>query len=109
MGIRKGEVFTPDSRMMKILAEAADVAAVTARTIAMRSKDDFKLYPGAGAWVRPFPGGSHELLDNGALVLDARTFMHFYATGITPTMTTKMVGRGVQYDIAFLDVNWRSI
>jgi hypothetical protein len=29
--------------------------------------------------------------------------MHFYATGITPAMTMKMVGVGSQYAVAYLD------
>ncbi len=37
--------------------------------------------------------------------LDARTFFFFVATGITPSMTEKMVGKGSQYAIAFLDAN----
>jgi len=32
--------------------------------------------------MTPFPGGSHEFLDEGERALDARIFMHFYATGI---------------------------
>lgn len=103
IGIRKGQPFKPDARMKKILTEAADVGAATARTIAARPRDMFKFYPGESVWSTPFPGGSHEFLDNGARVLDARTFMHFYATGITPAMTMKMVGKGSQYAVAYLD------
>jgi len=103
IGIKKGQPFKPDARMKKILTEAADVGAATARTIAARPQDMFKFYPGESVWSTPFPGGSHEFLDNGARVLDARTFMHFYATGITPAMTMKMVGKGSQYAVAYLD------
>ena len=92
--------------MKKILAEAADVGAVTVRTLAARPRDDmFYFYPGEGVWSTPFPGGSHEFLDNGARVLDARAYFHFYATGITPAMTAKMVGKGSQYAVAYVDAN----
>lgn len=103
IGIRKGQPFKPDARMKKILTEAADVGAATARTIAARPQDMFKIYPGESVWTTVFPGGNHEFLDNGARVLDARTFMHFYATGITPAMTMKMVGKGSQYAVSYLD------
>ena len=36
-------------------------------------------------------------------MLDARSYFHFYATGITPAMTAKMVGKGSQYAVAYVD------
>ena len=90
--------------MKKILTEAADVGAATVRTLAARPRDDkYYFYPGEGVWTTPFPGGSHEFLEDGARVLDARSFFHFYATGITPAMTAKMVGKGSQYAVAYVD------
>lgn len=103
IGIKKGYPFKPDARMKKILADAANVGAVTARTICARPQDMFKFYPGESVWSTPFPGGSYEFLDGDARVLDARVFMHFYATGITPAMTMKMVGKGSQYAVTYLD------
>ena len=106
IGIKKGEPFAPDARMKAILTEAANVGAVTARAIASRPRDDqFYFYPGESAWSTPFPGGSYQFLENGARVLDARTFMHFYATGITPAMTAKIVGKGSQYAVAYVDAD----
>lgn len=35
--------------------------------------------------------------------LDSRIYMHFYATGITPAMALKIVGKGLQYAISYLD------
>ena len=104
IGIRKGQPFAPDARMKKILTEAADVGAATVRTLAARPREDmFYFYPGESVWSTPFPGGSHEFLDNGARLLDARSYFHFYATGITPAMTAKMVGKGSQYAVAYFD------
>ncbi len=104
IGIRKGQPFAPDARMKKILTEAADVGAATVRTLAALPREDmFYFYPGESVWSTPFPGGSHEFLDNGARLLDARSYFHFYATGITPAMTTKMVGKGSQYAVAYFD------
>ena len=57
----------PDARMKKILEEAANVGAVTVCTRAARPREDmFSFYPGKGVWSTPFPGGSHEFLEDGA-------------------------------------------
>ena len=104
IGIKKGQPFNPDARMKKILTEAADVGAATVRTLAARPRDDmFYFYPGEGVWTTPFPGGSYEFLAQGARLLDARSFYHFYATGITPAMTKAPVGKGSQYAVAYID------
>lgn len=106
IGIRKGQPFNPDARMQKILTEAADVGAATVRTLASHPREDkYYYYPGESVWTTPFPGGSHEFLDNGARLLDARSFFHFYATGITPAMTARIVGKGSQYAVAYLDAD----
>lgn len=110
IGIKKGQPFKPDTRMKKILTEAADVGAATVRTLTSRPRDAmFYFYPGKGVWSTPFPGGSHEFLDEGARLLDARSYFHFYATGITPAMTAKMVGKGSQYAVAYLDANGEAL
>jgi len=104
IGIKKGQPFKPDARMKKILEDAADVGAATVRTLASRPRGDaWYFFPGERVWNTPFIGGSHEFLDNGARLLDARAFFHFYATGITPAMTMKMVGKGSQYAVAYMD------
>ncbi|KPK14098.1 MAG: hypothetical protein AMJ62_14050 [Myxococcales bacterium SG8_38] len=105
LGIEKGKPFEPDARMRKILAEAADVGAVTARALTARPRDSrHYLYPGEGVWTNPFIEGRYDFLDEmGARLLDSRTYMHFYATGITPAMAKAPVGKGSQYAIAYLD------
>jgi hypothetical protein len=103
IGIVKGTPFAPDARMKAILTEAASVGNATARALAYRSRlPDAKFYPGS-AWGTPFVGGSYEFLHDGARVLDARSYFFFYATGITPAMSMKMVGVGSQYATAFVD------
>ena len=80
----------PDARMKKILEEAANVGAATVCTRAARPREDmFSFYPGTGVWSTPFPGGSHEFLEDGARVLDARAYFQFYATGITPAADSR--------------------
>jgi hypothetical protein len=49
-------------------------------------------------------GGSYKFEDNGGAVnLNAKPMFFFYATGVTPAMTEKMVGEGSQYAAAFVD------
>lgn len=104
IGIEKGREFKPDARMQKILTEAANVGAVTARALTARPKDQrHYLYPGERVWTNPFIDGRYDFLLDGARLLDARVYMHFYATGITPAMAIKNVGKGSQYAIAYLD------
>jgi hypothetical protein len=98
IGIVRGKPFAPDTRMMKILADAAAVGNATARAISFRPRDDaFYFYPGESAWFTPFVGGSSEFLQDNVRLLDARTCFFYMATGITPAMSMKMVGAGSQY------------
>jgi len=104
IGIEKGKAFEPDERMRKILTEAAKVGSVTARALTARPRDQrHYLYPGERVWTNPFIQGRYDFLLDGERLLDSRIYMHFYATGITPAMAIKNVGKGSQYAIAYLD------
>ncbi|MBT8040204.1 MAG: DUF1254 domain-containing protein [Gammaproteobacteria bacterium] len=104
IGIEKGKEFNPDARMKEILTEAAKVGSVTARALTARPRDQrHYLYPGERVWTNPFIDGRYDFLMNGARLLDSRVYMHFYATGITPAMAIRNVGKGSQYAIAYLD------
>jgi len=110
IGIEKGKPFNPDARMKAILTEAAKVGAVTARALTARPRDErFYVYPGERVWTNPLPGGHYDFLVDGATFLDARIYMHFYATGITPAMAARNVGVGSQYLIAYLDKDGNSL
>ncbi len=106
IGIKKGEKFDPDPKMKKILTEAANVGAVTARALMSRPQDQrFYVYPGERVWTNPFNGGPYDFLLDGVTLLDSRAYMHMYATGITPAMVIRNVGVGSQYLITFVDKN----
>ncbi len=106
IGIEKGREFKPDERMKKILTEAAAIGSVTARTLTSRPRDPrHYIYPGERMWTNPFVAGRYDFLLDGGRLLDARVYMHFYATGITPAMAIENVGKGSQYAIAYLDKN----
>ena len=97
IGIEHGRRFAPDERMKAILTDAAVVGSATVRANAYRCRlEEAYLFPDS-AWCTPFVGGSHEFLRDGVRLLDARAFMFFYATGITPAMTIRMVGAGSAY------------
>ena len=104
IGIKKGVEFKPDARMKKILTDAAKIGSVTARALTARPRDQrHYLYPGERIWTNPFVQGRFDFLLDGERLLDSRIYMHFYATGITPAMAIKNVGKGSQYAIAYLD------
>jgi hypothetical protein len=105
IGIQKGKPFNPDARMKKILEDAANIGAVTARTLAfkIREKDAF-FYPDS-PWRLPFFGGYEFEVSPGVANLDGAAFFYFFATGVTPAMEEKMVGKGSQYPWCSLDAD----
>jgi hypothetical protein len=105
IGIEKGKPFKPDPRMKKILTEAAAVGNITARALSYKSRIPEAYFYENSAWGTPFIGGSYQFLGDGVRNLDARTFFFFCATGITPAMSEKMVGKGSQYAVAFVDAD----
>ncbi|MFT6578548.1 MAG: hypothetical protein ACJAW0_000986 [Zhongshania sp.] len=106
VGIQKGQAFNPDTRMKKILTEAAVIGSATARAIVFRPRmEEFAYYPGS-AWGTGFVGGDYRWLKDGGeggRYLDARTMFFYQATVNTPAMVWKMVGVGSQYALAALD------
>ena len=103
IGLQKGKPFAPDERMKKILTEAAAVGNATARALSFRSRDEASyIYPGSSWWI-PSSSGYQFLLVPGVFDLDSRSGFHYWATGVTPAMFAKMVGKGSQYAAAFTD------
>ena len=110
IGIVKGKEFNPDERMKKILTDAAAIGSVTARAIIAYPRDErLYVYPGQRQWATVFVDGRYDFLLNGAALLDSRTAMHFYATGITPAMSMKVIGKGSQYLLSYVDINKKSL
>jgi hypothetical protein len=97
IGIQKGKPFAPDERMKKILTEAAAVGDATARAIAFHMRDKEAFYYTNSTWQLPFVGGYKFQTQPDVLNLDAYIYYYFMATGVTPAMEEKMVGRGSQY------------
>ena len=105
IGIAKGEPFNPDARMKKILTDAANIGAVTARTLAFRIRDKGAYFYPDSSWRLPYFGGYRFLSAPGVTNLDGYIFFYYFATGVTPAMEVKMVGQGSQYPWAATDSN----
>ena len=76
------------------------------------TKEQFRIYPLSQKDNPPkmnFIQGRYDFLMDGARLLDSRIYMHFYATGITPAMAIRNVGKGSQYAIAYLDSEKRQL
>jgi hypothetical protein len=109
IGIQKGKPFAPDTRMKKILTEAAAVGDATARAIAFRTRDKDAYYYANSAWQLPFIGGYKFQTQPGVLNLDGYILYYFLATGVTPAMEEKMVGLGSQYAWAARDASGKPL
>lgn len=105
IGIEKGKPFNPDPRMKKILEDAANIGAVTARSIAFNIRDKDAYYYPDSYWRLPFFGGYKFESSPGVSNFDGAIFFYYIATGVTPAMEEKMVGKGSQYPWACLDAN----
>ncbi len=97
IGIQKGKPFDPDARMKKILTDAANIGAVTARAIAFRIRDKDAFFYSDSQWRLPFFGGYEFEVSPDVANLDGAAFFYYFATGVTPAMAEKMVGKGSQY------------
>ena len=109
IGIQKGKPFAPDERMKKILTEAAAVGDATARAVAFKIRQKADYYYADSAWRLPFLGGYKFEDQPGVFNFDGYIMYYFLATGVTPAMEEKMVGRGSQYAWAAEDANHNSL
>lgn len=105
IGIVKGKQFAPDERMKKILADAANIGAVTARTIAFKVRSPEAYFYPNSTWRLPFFGGYKFESSPGVTNMDGYIFYYYFATGVTPAMEMKMVGKGSQYPWSVQDSN----
>jgi hypothetical protein len=120
VGIVKGKPFDPDARMRRILTDAAAIGTAVSRTLNWRTRpsEGWNYYPDS-AWTNMLFAGGYDFetppaqvsVDGtvtpcpptGYRMLNARTGMLFYATGITPAMIMRLTGIGSQYIGAFVD------
>jgi hypothetical protein len=106
--------------MKKILTDAAAVANAAARTLTFnpREAEGFNYYGAGSNWVNSLFVGGYEFMtpppeitedgvkphtSDGARKLNSRTWMFYYATGITPAMCMFLENVGSQYLCVYLD------
>jgi hypothetical protein len=132
IGIVKGKPFAPDARMKRILAEAAQVANATSRSLFMHPRDpDWYYYPGS-AWLpltltisgydftTPPPAIDGPVRDGlrtptgvtafpttGYRALDARTNFYYGVMAVSPAEGMRLSGIGSQYLMATMDAGKR--
>lgn len=97
IGIVKGKPFNPDPRMKRILEDAANIGAVTARTITYKLRSQEAYYYPNSAWRLPFLGGYKFEVSPSVSNLDGAINFFYLAGGVTPAMDEQMVGKGSQY------------
>lgn len=107
IGIVKGKPFEPDARMQKLLIEAADIGAATARAITYRPRfDGVMIYPDTkSAWSMGYANKNTSFITDGAMNSDARVLFLYNATGVTPAMALTKAGVGSDYAMALLDAD----
>ena len=105
IGIKKGQPFAPDARMKKILTDAVAVGNATARSITFANRSKSTYYFPDRQWYTANAGGTYDFMNNGEMMLDARTLFHYYATGITPAMASPQVGTGSVYALSARDAH----
>lgn len=106
IGIVKGKKFAPDERMKKILTDAVAVGNATARAIEFRDRDARNAKYDGSRWINLFGVADYRWLEHGGMAgrnLDARTKYYYGYTVDTPKMEAKIIGKGSQYAINFLD------
>ncbi|WP_136483034.1 DUF1254 domain-containing protein [Cognatitamlana onchidii] len=103
IGIKKGEDFNPDERMRNILKEASKIGSAIVRTQMAKPRSEYLYKFPNTQWLNPLAYKSYLFEHEGVRLLDARSAFHFYATGITPAMSMKIIGKGSQYAIAYSD------
>ena len=120
IGIVKGKPFNPDSRMKKILTDAAAIGNATARTLNWRwRRSDGGYYYENSNWCNPLFLGGYNMETQppqvsadgvitpypptGARTLNVRTLFFFGYTFITPAMIMRLTDIGSQYLIQSVD------
>ena len=120
IGIVKGKPFNPDARMKKILTEALAVGNAAGRAMSLggRPSEGFGYYGADSKWVNGLFVGGYEFMtpppeitkegvkpypSDGARKLNARLWMFYSVTGITPAMCMRLENIGSQYLESFRD------
>jgi hypothetical protein len=106
IGIEKDKPFNPDTRMKKILIDAAAIGNAAARAISYFPRDPGNLLYGEdSSWVMAYANKDTTFTTNGAYRLDPRILFHFGYICVSPAMAVTVAGKGSDYGLAMLDAN----
>jgi hypothetical protein len=103
IGIEKGKPFSPDDRMKKILDEATVIGDATARAITYRMRQEENYLYENSSWRGLFLGGYKFESPAGVSSLDGAINFYFSIMGVSPAVEIKMIGKGSQYAVAYVD------
>lgn len=109
IGIEKGKPFAPDTRMKKILTDAATLGNATARAIAFRTREEEIYYYENSAWRRMFLGGYKFETQPGVLNFDGYILFYLFGIATTPAEDLELIGKGSQYTWAPTDDKGRPL
>jgi hypothetical protein len=109
IGIEKGKPFAPDDRMKEILDEAAVVGDATARAITYRMRQRENYFYENSNWRGLFLGGYQFELQPAVLSLDGFIYFYYSIMGVSPAEDLKIIGKGSQYAITFVDAAGHSL
>jgi len=96
LGIRKGQPFTPDSRMRRILDQGAKQGVAMSRAIVYASREATIKYWPERHWEKMFLYNTTFERD-GVNDIDARTLWHYPAIVVSPHLLSTTPGAGTAY------------
>ena len=104
IGIKRGEDFNPDARMVNIMNQAAKEGVAMSRVIAFNNRDENgKVYDNR-EWESPYITNNSTFYEDDYIDIEARQVFHFTADGITPAMAARMPdGLGSRYQTTYKD------
>ncbi|KAB1067650.1 DUF1254 domain-containing protein [Tamlana haliotis] len=107
IGIVNGKPFNPDTRMKKLLTEAATLGNAAGRSITYAPRiPGVEIYPDTDLnWVMAYANKNTSFESDGIMDLEARVFFYFNAGGVTPAMAVTHAGAGSDYALGMLDNN----
>jgi len=107
IGIVKGKPFNPDARMKKILTEAVAIGNATVRSLMFAPREKgYYFYPETdSSWTMAFENKDTYFEVDGATNLNARSYFHNFAVGVTPAMAMPKAGTGSDYAFGILDAD----
>ena len=110
IGIIKGQPFSPDARMKKLLTDAVAIGNGTARAITFypRTPGNY-IYGKDSGWIMAYADKNTSFIYDGAYNTEAATWFYYNAIGVTPAMAVTRAGAGSDYGIIATDTKKQAL